>query len=177
LTDGTWDHVSSSPDAASGASTTDPDGRPLGATQVAEGARGVGLLVPDGWSLVIDDGQGSGSWSTWTSPADRGSAIHVVTGVSVGSWQGFDGAPTEIDPTSLLPEGAATIRYGATTFAYSARVPYSPYEAHGVWIGYLDEDGAGCCFVQAEVTLPPELHGVATEILNDFLDRHATRAR
>ena len=139
---------------------------------MAEGARGVEILVPEGWTLLLEDGSGPGSTSTWSSPDDPDSQVVVFTGVALGGWYELDGVRGSIDPTGMLPDGAQIIRYSNAYFAYMATLAESPYPAHGVWIAFFEADGAACCFSRAEVHLPPAQQPVATEILNDFVARY-----
>jgi len=133
------------------------------------GARGLKVLVPEGWTLEIIDGGGSGSSSTWTDPNDSNAKIAGDTGGELAAWYEADGVSGSVNPTSMLPPGAHIVRYNYTQFGYSATAQGHSYPINGVWVANIGLDGKPSFYSQVEISLPASMQSVTTTILNDFL--------
>jgi len=124
-----------------------------------EGVRTGKVLVPSTWNMQASDGNGSGSNSIWTNPANKNEWISLTTGVEVGAWY-LGNNVASINPKQLLPDSAQIKRVDAKIFEYSypgsdGDTP-SPNRIDGMFKARLDANENPSDFITVEVSTPKE---------------------
>ena len=108
----------------------------------SDGARGLKILVPMGWTFETSDGGGSGASSSWKDPSNPERNVFVARGMQIGAWYGLDGVDGSIDPKGLLPSGAKIVRLNQFTFGYQVHIKNSDLVTDGVWQAEINNQKA-----------------------------------
>lgn len=140
----------------------------------SDGARGLKILVPTGWSFETSDGGGSGASSSWKDPSNPERNVFVARGMQIGAWYGLDGVDGSIDPKGLLPAGAKIVRLNQFTFGYQVNMKNSDLVTDGVWQAEISSGGEALGYKEASVTLTPSEHAVASKVLNSFIKKESS---
>ena len=140
----------------------------------SDGARGLKILVPMGWTFETSDGGGSGASSSWKDPSNPERNVFVARGMQIGAWYGLDGVDGSIDPKGLLPSGAKIVRLNQFTFGYQVHIKNSDLVTDGVWQAEISSSGEALGYKEASVTLTSSEHVIATKVLNSFIKKESS---